>query len=64
MVRAENAPWSQLVRKYECGERELPFGRPERPSKRWRHPLAESHLCAGDHSVALVEREQKDEEPR
>lgn len=64
MGRAGNALWSQPVRKNERGERELPFGRPEWPTKSWRHPLAESHLCAGDRSVALVEREQKDEEPR
>ena len=64
MGRTGNALKSQLVRKYECSERELPFGRLEEPMKRWRHSLAESHLCAGDHGVALVEREQKDEEPR
>jgi hypothetical protein len=54
----------QPVRKHGCGERDIAFGRLERPLKRWRHPPTGSPLCAGGHGVALVEREQKDEEPR
>ena len=54
----------QLVHNHECGERDVPLGRLVRSLKRWRHPLAESPLCAGDQRVAHVEREQKDDEPR
>ena len=54
----------QPVRKHGCGERDIAFGRLERPLKRWRHPPTGSPLCAGDRGVAHVEREQKDEEPR
>lgn len=64
MGRAGNAMWSQPVRKHGWGERGKCFGRLGRPLDRWRRPPTESPLCAGDHGVALVEREQKDEEPR
>ena len=56
--------WSQPVRKHGCGERDVAPGRLERSFERWRHAPTGSPLCAGDHGVAHVEREQKDEEPR
>jgi len=53
--------WSQPVRKHGCGERDVALAAWNGRSKdgATHHRIL---LCAGDHGVAHVEREQKKDE--